>query len=415
MKRLFFIFAMVSVGLFANGQNLVPNPSFESWTSCPAVGGGIVNLNNWYKLTGHSGSPDVFHPCGGNGSSFGYPTNVFGNQTANTGSCYIGFVTYFVSANWREYFQVQLTTPLSAGTTYEVEAYVSLSDGSGYGTDGYDFYFSNTAITASGSAPLTAYTPQVQNPSGNHMTNKVGWTRITGSFVAAGGERYLTIGNFQMDAQTSFANVGGWTWNYSYMDDVSVTPSVVLSADIGALTAEWGNGPFSRLSWDTQNEEGVAYFEVERSLGANDHFESIAQVEGNANLDKVGDYLTFDHEAELNRSNFYRLKVVDTDGSFAYSNTVELSAYQPEDYLVKLYPNPMNTGATANLMLHLAQDQSIEVSIHDISGRQIQQNQVAGVKGVNRVDIPTESLAPGYYLVQYHSGNLNGTEKLVIE
>lgn len=193
MKRFFTFTLMVLAGLLTFSQNLVPNPSFESYTSCPGVGGGMSFVNNWTILAGHGGSPDILHTCAGSGSTFGAPANVFGTQAARTGNSYVGFVTYFVSADWREYFQVQLTSPLTSGVTYQVEAYVSLSDGSGYGTDGYDFYFSNTAITGSGSAPLTMYTPQVQNPSGYYMTDKIGWTPIAGSFVAAGEERYLPL------------------------------------------------------------------------------------------------------------------------------------------------------------------------------------------------------------------------------
>jgi hypothetical protein len=51
------------------------------------------------------------------------------------------------------------------------------------------------------SLPLN-FSPQVQNPVGNIITDTTNWTKIEGSFKANGNEDYITIGNFYTDANT---------------------------------------------------------------------------------------------------------------------------------------------------------------------------------------------------------------------
>lgn len=74
--------------------------------------------------------------------------------------------------------------------------------------------------------PLTYITPQVSNPKGNIITDTLNWTAISGTFTAAGNEKYLLLGNFLDDN-----NVATDTVNPQYLpgvftdvciDDVSI-------------------------------------------------------------------------------------------------------------------------------------------------------------------------------------------------
>ena len=66
--------------------------------------------------------------------------------------------------------------------------------------------------------------PQIENPSGNILSDTLNWVQINGEFYANGGEKYITIGNFKDDAHTAFIqNTNGtWIYSYYYIDDVSV-------------------------------------------------------------------------------------------------------------------------------------------------------------------------------------------------
>jgi len=90
-----------------------------------------------------------------------------------------------------------------AGHQYCVSFYVSLSDSCWYASDEIGAFFSDTATSfllfpggppAPGPWPVT---PQLI--SGFYVTDRENWTLVSGSFVAQGGEKYITIGNFTQD------------------------------------------------------------------------------------------------------------------------------------------------------------------------------------------------------------------------
>ncbi|MCB9232372.1 MAG: T9SS type A sorting domain-containing protein [Bacteroidia bacterium] len=412
MRKLYFLILITSFCLPGLAQNLVPNPSFESNSGCP---GGIAAVNNWYIVVNHGGSPDAFHTCSGNGATFGAPGNVFGNQAARTGSCYIGFVTRFVSANFREYCQVQLTSPLVAGTTYEAEMYVSLSDGSGHGTGGYQWFFSSTPVTgAGGNGPLTMFTPQAANPMGNHITDQTNWVRISGTFVAAGGEQYLTIGNFFDDAATTFTVVPGWNWNYSYIDDVSVHPAVILASNLLDFQAKWLDKRAVELSWELENPGQVQAIFVERSEGATQGFQEVAPVSLHQSAKENDPWFFADVNANPNRPNYYRLRLIDSDGKTSYSEIREVEAFVPEDYVMSVFPNPSELGQGLNLKTWLAKSGSLKVGLYDLSGKLLRSWEPEGQAGENHIQLNTQGLEAGFFLLRVNGGQIQHTERVSI-
>lgn len=202
-------------------QNLVPNPSFEDTIQCPAGLNSLTNAINWINPT--IASPDHFHSC--NTGTAGVPSNGFGSQAARTGNSYVGIHTSdFVSSNeYREYIQCELTSPLQIGQKYKVAFFVSLSEGSGKACDNIGAYLSSAQISSSSNLTLL-YSPQITSPINAPTTSKTEWTEITGTFMATGGEKYITIGVFTTNANTNWVNVnGGWSSEpYYYIDDVSV-------------------------------------------------------------------------------------------------------------------------------------------------------------------------------------------------
>jgi hypothetical protein len=205
-----------------NGQiNLVPNGGFDTISSCPTGPVQIYKAPPWIDPTG--GSSDLLNVCSTN-NLCSVPSNSVGCQTPYTGNGYAGLVTYASSGiDHREYIQVQLNDTLIAGKIYCVTFRVSRGDSCKYATDGMSAYFSNTAISCSGC--FLPYTAQINNLSGNIISDSSAWTLIQGNFIAQGGEQFLTIGNFKTDANTNvstrFAGAS-YIVAYYYIDDVSV-------------------------------------------------------------------------------------------------------------------------------------------------------------------------------------------------
>lgn len=232
------------------GQNLVPNPSFESYNNCPNSISGLEfspsynyfpTVQAWVNPL-QKGSADYFNICASAVSGVKIPANSFGYQPSRTGSGYVGIIAWegrLVNGNmvnqFGEYIQCRLTQPLSAGARYCVSFYVS----SAIGTPSYNYVgidklginFSVNKVSQSTGFTLSM-SNSVLNTQGNFLTDTAGWMRVTANYTAAGGEEWLTLGWFDNGGVPSWQPVLPATPNpannyrcYLYIDDISVAPA----------------------------------------------------------------------------------------------------------------------------------------------------------------------------------------------
>lgn len=204
--------------LFCNkmvGQNLVLNPGFESFITCPGFGQfSNTYISNWNKPT--IASSDYYHyNCAGINPTV---------QTPRSGEAYAGIIAYNFGTEYREYVTGTLSAPLVAGQTYNVEFYVSLNDGYIQAITELGAYLSNAAPGPFSNVLHINVLPQIENTAGT-LTDTSVWKKVSGQFVAAGGEQFITIGNFHNDTTTTITQPGtsGSYGAYYFVDDVSVT------------------------------------------------------------------------------------------------------------------------------------------------------------------------------------------------
>jgi hypothetical protein len=246
MKNILLILSIILCGI-VTGQNLVPNPSFENYASCPTNLSQFTLAIPWVMPQNTSpASSDLYNGC--NATIVNVPSNVCGYQTAHTGIGYAGIFTYGAS-NLREYMQVQLSSPLLAGNIYTVEMYANPSKNAGIGVDAIGIYISTDSAFGTGTVNPLPYAPQISNPTGNIISDTIAWTLVSGFYTALGGEKYITIGNFLDDLSTnSFVfNPTGWGRGYYLIDDVSValsSPTAINEIDDADLNIS--PNPFSR-------------------------------------------------------------------------------------------------------------------------------------------------------------------------
>jgi len=238
MKNRFAIGCLIFSACHLFGQNLVDNPSFETINTCTVTDGLLSKyVDHWYTPT--YGTPDFYNVCF-NSLGNKVPKNMGGYQVAHTGVGYLGVVCGFQAPNWREYISSKLIDSLHVGKKYNVSFYVNLSDSSQMATSRIGMYLSKDSIYTKADTVL-GFIPQIENTYGNIITDTVNWTLISGSFIASGGERYITIGDFYADINSDSASIqtlqGFHKMAYYYIDDVSV----VDSADIGDGINELNN------------------------------------------------------------------------------------------------------------------------------------------------------------------------------
>jgi hypothetical protein len=147
------------------------------------------------------------------------------------------------------------------------------------------------------------------------------------------------------------------------------------------------------LQWKTAMETGFDRFEVEKSLNPKTGFAKIQEIKGSG---IANTYDFSDPKSQKGVPQYYRLKMVDTDGSFASSKIVWGLVEGAET--LSVYPNP------ASKLLNLESATAlVEVKLTNSSGVQVFSEKLNRLK-VKSLALP--SLAPGIYLL--HTKNVNG-------
>lgn len=213
------------------GQNLIQNSSFENYSSLSCNSAGFDDytaigtphiLDYWYGYF----SPDYFrNACANNG--VGVPFNYFGYCFPNSGNAYVGIGIYQKGNEQKEYIYQQLSSSLVAGKIYCLSFYISRSQRSTFAVKNIEAYFSSSIPNLTASQYINA-TPQIIKQS-NFITDTTQWTQIQGCFTASGGEQYITIGNFDSNANTDTLFIGTnnpipfyGDYSYYYIDDVTL-------------------------------------------------------------------------------------------------------------------------------------------------------------------------------------------------
>lgn len=105
-----------------------------------------------------------------------------------------------------------------------------------------------------------------------------------------------------------------------------------------------------QLAWTTATERSNDYFSVEQSFDGL-QFSQIGRVDGAGNSDQAIDY-QFDLELLTSEPAYYRLRQVDEDGTYAFSDVIRLESDcgQPTASLVEVFPNPVTKALRINGM-----------------------------------------------------------------
>jgi outer membrane protein OmpA-like peptidoglycan-associated protein len=209
-------------------ENLVPNGSFEATEGKIKKVGAISSATGWTSPT--AVQADLFVP--GKVLEINVPDNMYGKEDAKEGANYAGIVAFSVGNKVpRSYLMTKLSTPLKKGMRYCVKFSLSLADGSKYASNqiGINFSKKQFGTEDKGIIKDVAHVLHANNETKkiNQMYN---WDQVCGIYEATGGEKFITIGNFYPDANTSSETnrknkdlkINQIVAAYYYIDDVSV-------------------------------------------------------------------------------------------------------------------------------------------------------------------------------------------------
>lgn len=215
---------------------------------------------------------------------------------------------------------------------------------------------SNTWVPLVGSPYTSSAIPQTANPT---------WVNVGSIFTmpAAGSFIPKTI-----RARISDGTSGGCGNDFA-IDDMTLAfcPSGgPMPVSFMNFTAQQKGSGIS-LEWSTAQEINNNYFEVQRSADGNTNWDDIAQVAGAGNSQVIKNYNVFDN-SPLSGTNYYRIKQVDFDGNYKFSNVVSVKTDFNKTG-VSVLANPFFN--TLSVSFNSPTSQMVSARLVDIAGRQI--------------------------------------------
>ena len=160
------------------------------------------------------------------------------------------------------------------------------------------------------------------------------------------------------------------------------------------------------LSWSTATEQNNHGFEIERK--ANGQFRTIGFVEGSGTTTEVQNYSFADSHVEIG-TYYYRLKQVDFNGLYKYSDIVDVKVIAPDKFaLQQNYPNPFNP--STRITFNLAVDSKVSLKIFDVLGQEITNLITANLSaGVHDLNFDASGINSGVYFYRIEANGIDGS------
>ena len=273
----------------------------------------------------------------------------------------------------------------------------------------FDFYLDwyanpsgvvTVAVTYDGGTTSTPiYT--LTNPTGN-----VGPTSISGNFTtpASGSE------NTQIEI-----TYDGNSFNIDYIYWDNMCLEFIVPVEFTAFIAE-PNGVDVKLSWATATETNNKGFEIERASSSTtpvQEWVNVGFVPGFGTTTEPKSYSYLDSKLRSGKYS-YRLKQIDYDGSFSYSDVIEVEVITPTTFsLEQNFPNPFNP--TTSIRFSIPVEADVKLSVYNTLGQEVAEILSARLKeGYHEVDFDAGSLTSGIYFYRLEAEKFVDVKKMII-
>lgn len=235
-----------------------------------------------------------------------------------------------------------------------------------------------------------------------------GPTTSTSSWLLLDDERTAPVGTRVIRVRLISTRNSG-TNNDGYFDNLSLETSGIIPVELTAFEAAT-RGTEVQLTWTTASETNNAGFDVERSVDGQ-AFSKVGFTPGSGTTTEAQRYRFMDDDVPFANTVQYRLRQVDLDGTFTYSDAVSVDITPHSFRLLESTPNPFRT--TTRLRYALSESAPVEMNLYDVLGRHVQ-TLVDAEKGAGRYTVTLDGadLAPGTYFVRVRTGTQVETRRV---
>ncbi len=265
------------------------------------------------------------------------------------------------------------------------------------------FEFSITRLVGAFTAEIQVYT-DASNAStitwiGTLGTNTVPYVCFTQLGGTAGPANFADVGAIVSIFGTGPAS--SQDWDIGPIVTTSSEPGCPpLPVELTSFDATSRGGTVS-LAWTTASETNTVGFAVEhRMLSANSEWSEVGFVDAAGTSSQMSSY-AFAVDALNAGTHTFRLRVVDADGRFDYSEAIEVTVEAPGSFVLgAAYPNPFNPSTSFTLAIE--RSQTVEISVFDLLGRRVKELYSGTLEGgqthVLRLD--ATDLETGLYVIR---------------
>ncbi|HNT66427.1 MAG TPA: T9SS type A sorting domain-containing protein [bacterium] len=248
--------------------------------------------------------------------------------------------------------------------------------------------------------------------------DKGGWAVSLMDFNALGkswtaGDTLVVL--FKNIAGGSFDGMNYKITHRTTNDEFQQVGDVVLPVELTLFEAQAENDQTEDLvvlSWRTVGESNNLGFQVEKA-GAGQEFVNIGFIAGAGSTNQAQAYRFEDRDVQVG-SYRYRLKQIDTDGSFTYSEIVQVTVMPPQEYaLSQNYPNPFNP--ETHIAFQVKQEGRVTIKVYDILGREtatlLDQTMKAGT---HKLSFDGRAMPSGLYFYAMQAGDFRQVKKMML-
>jgi streptogramin lyase len=197
---------------------------------------------------------------------------------------------------------------------------------------------------------------------------------------------------------------------------VLTVTGTIIPVELSSFSASV-NGNNVTLNWSTATETNNSGFYIERSVISNEmrnlFWESISFINGTGTTTETQSY-SYTNNGLSSGQYLYRLKQIDFDGTFEYSNEVEVVVAVPDKFeLSQNYPNPFNP--STKIKYQIATSNPVSLKIYDVLGNEVATlvNELQST-GNYEVTFDASTLPSGIYIYKLQAGSFIETKKMIL-
>jgi hypothetical protein len=165
------------------------------------------------------------------------------------------------------------------------------------------------------------------------------------------------------------------------------------------------------LDWSTASEINNSFFEVQRSRD-NESFEVIDVVNGSGNSTTVKSYKSID-EKPYDGISYYRLRQVDFDGKYAYSETVSVSLNLDNSFNF-VFASPAQSTEGVTIGYDAGSQEPVTVNITDALGNAVTNKIIYPDLGFNKTTIEMPDMSSGIYFITLTNSTFTSSKKFFV-